>query len=93
MAYLHLTHLPDPVMLPAKHFQPNLLVNCNIFFNLGIFFFFFIVQGLCDAVIGPTLLDLKELYKTDLDQISFIVLLRSIGALIGTFLGMSFSEK
>ena len=41
-------------------------------------------------MIGPTLLDLKELYRTDLDKISLIVFLRSIGSLGGTFLGMSF---
>ena len=50
----------------------------------------FNLQGLCDGVIGPTLLDLKELYRTDLDKISLIVFLRSIGSLGGTFLGMSF---
>ena len=56
MAYLHLTHLPDPVMLPAKHFQPNLLVNCNIFFYLGIFFIFFYCTGTlwcCDWTNSP----------------------------------------
>jgi hypothetical protein len=30
---------------------------------------------------------LKDLYHTEINNISFIVVLRSIGALIGTFLG------
>ena len=40
-------------------------------------------------MIGPTLLDLKELYRTDLDKISLIVFLRSIGSFGATFLGKS----
>jgi hypothetical protein len=57
-----------------------------IYFNIINF------QGICDAVIGPTLLDLRDIYETSIKTISFIVLFRALGSLVGTFLG-EFTES
>ena len=50
-------------------------------------------QGVCEAVIGPTFLDLRDLYQTSINTISFIVLFRAVGSLIGTFLGRKHQKK
>jgi len=45
----------------------------------------FLALGVCDAVKGPTLLDLKDLVGADISQISFLFMLSSIGSLVGCF--------
>ena len=37
------------------------------------------------GIIGPTLLDLKDLVGVSIGQISFIIMMNSIGSLIGCF--------
>ena len=44
-----------------------------------------ISQGICESIRGPTLLDLQEIYHTDLDTISFLFLVECAGSLIGSF--------
>ena len=43
------------------------------------------VCGLSIGVVGPTLLDLKDLVGATLGQISFILMMNSIGSLVGCF--------
>jgi len=45
----------------------------------------FILLGLCDNIVGPTLLDLKDLYKVSVGDVSFIIMLSAIGSFIGCF--------
>ena len=45
--------------------------------------FAFLALGVCDAIRGPTLLDLQDLAVTDTSSISFIFMLFSIGSLTG----------
>lgn len=47
-------------------------------------------QGVCEAIRGPTLLDLQDLYKTNLETISFLFLIECIGSLLASFLSKSF---
>ena len=44
------------------------------------------VLGVTDGVIGPTLLDLKDFIGVTIGQISFILMLSSIGSMVGCFL-------
>ena len=41
--------------------------------------------GVTVGIIGPTLLDLKDLLGATLGEVSFILLLSSIGSLVGCF--------
>ena len=43
------------------------------------------MHGLTDGVIGPTLLDLKDVLETSVGEISFILMMSSFGALLGNF--------
>ena len=45
------------------------------------------LQGLCIAIPGPTLLDLKAQTHTDIEQISRVFTGRSLGYLGGSILG------
>jgi len=45
----------------------------------------FTLLGLCDNIVGPTLLDLKDLYKVSVGDVSFIIMLSAIGSFIGCF--------
>ncbi|CAE1257844.1 NAGLT1 [Acanthosepion pharaonis] len=47
----------------------------------------FLALGLCLAVPGPTLLDLKERVGTTIERISYIFTARSLGYLFGSILG------
>ena len=42
-------------------------------------------QGLCDALRGPVMLDLTEIYDTSIDIISVMFICSSTGSLIGSF--------
>lgn len=44
------------------------------------------VLGVTDGVIGPTLLDLKDFIGVTIGQISFILMMSSIGSMVGCFL-------
>jgi len=57
----------------------------NLFIRTCFLLVGFLFLGLTDAVKGPTLLDLKDLYNVTLGEISFIILLGSIGGLVGCF--------
>ena len=46
----------------------------------------FSVLGVTDGVIGPTLLDLKDFIGVTIGQISFILMMSSIGSMVGCFL-------
>lgn len=46
----------------------------------------FLALGVCEAIRGPTLLDLQDLYKTNLETISFLFLIECIGSLLASFL-------
>ena len=46
----------------------------------------FSVLGIVEGVIGPTLLDLKDFIGVSLGRISFIIMVSSIGSMIGCFL-------
>jgi hypothetical protein len=43
-------------------------------------------QGVCEAIKGPTLLDLQDLYEVELDTISFLFVVECFGSLAGSFL-------
>ena len=57
-----------------------LIIHC-----LMLNFIFSPVCGLSIGVVGPTLLDLKDLVGATLGQISFILMMNSIGSLVGCF--------
>ena len=40
-------------------------------------------QGVCESIIGPALVDLKDLYRTDVSTISLGFTVWSIGCFIG----------
>ena len=44
-------------------------------------------QGVCGAVTGPTLLDLRDLLRTTISSISLLFIVRSMGAIAGSFSG------
>ena len=46
-----------------------------------------LLQGLCIAILGPTLLDLQQRTHTDIKQISRVFTVRSIGYLVGSIVG------
>lgn len=46
-----------------------------------------VIQGLCIAIPGPTLLDLKERIHTDTTHMALIFTARSIGYLLGSLIG------
>eukprot|EP00095_Tigriopus_kingsejongensis_P006320 maker-scaffold61_size441589-snap-gene-3.36 protein:Tk06320 transcript:maker-scaffold61_size441589-snap-gene-3.36-mRNA-1 annotation:"hypothetical protein LOTGIDRAFT_237460" len=53
----------------------------TIFINIA----FLLALGLYEGARGPTLLDLTEIYQTDVETISFMFLISSVGSLIGAF--------
>ena len=53
---------------------------CNIYIYIYI-------QGLCGSVLGPTLLDLRDLLDTTISSMSLLFIVRSIGAITGSFSG------
>ena len=46
-----------------------------------------------EGVIGPTLLDLKDLIGVSLGSISFIIMVSSIGSMVGCFLAGYVMDK
>lgn len=42
-------------------------------------------QGICSSIFNPTLIELSHVFNTDLERISMIFPVRSIGCLLGTF--------
>ena len=48
---------------------------------------FIYIQGLCGSVLGPTLLDLRDLLGTTISSMSLLFIVRSIGAITGSFSG------
>ena len=44
------------------------------------------VCGLSIGVVGPTLLDLRDIVGATLGEVSFILMVNSIGSLVGCFL-------
>ena len=53
----------------------------------------FSVYGISDSIVGPTLLDLKDVFESSLATLSFMMLLRSLGSLLGSFLtGLIFDK-
>ena len=47
-----------------------------------------ISKGLQDGAFGPTLLDMTELYNTEIKVISVVIVVKAIGSIIGSSLGM-----
>jgi len=46
---------------------------------------FLLVLGVIEAVFGPTLLDLKDIFGVSIGRLSFIMLLSSVGSMFGCF--------
>lgn len=46
-----------------------------------------ILQGLTLAIVGPTLLDISELLKISVAQMSYVAFSGDFGAFVGSFLG------
>ena len=46
---------------------------------------FLLALGLSAGIIGPTLLDLTDLVGASIGEISFILMISSIGSLVGSF--------
>ena len=51
------------------------------------------VLGVVEGVIGPTLLDLKDFIGVSLGSISFIIMVSSIGSMVGCFLAGYVMDK
>ena len=51
------------------------------------------VLGIVEGVIGPTLLDLKDFIGVSLGGISFIIMVSSIGSMVGCFLSGYVMDK
>ena len=51
------------------------------------------VLGIKEGVIGPTLLDLKDFIGVSLGSISFIIMVSSIGSMVGCFLAGYIMDK
>ena len=51
------------------------------------------VLGVKEGVIGPTLLDLKDFIGVSLGSISFIIMVSSIGSMVGCFLAGYVMDK
>ena len=51
------------------------------------------VLGVVEGVIGPTLLDLKDFIGVSLGSISFIIMVSSIGSMVGCFLAGYIMDK
>ena len=51
------------------------------------------VLGIVEGVIGPTLLDLKDFIGVSLGSISFIIMVSSIGSMVGCFLSCYVMDK
>lgn len=65
----------------------HLLVRTFVLLNA------FLVYGISDSIVGPTLLDLKDVFESSLATLSFMMLLRSLGSLLGSFLtGLIFDK-
>ncbi|XP_054720646.1 sodium-dependent glucose transporter 1-like [Uloborus diversus] len=58
----------------------KIIKTCNLYLGCVVF-------GMCFAIPGPTLLDLQHIIKTDTEHIAFVYTARSIGYLIGSFVG------
>lgn len=55
--------------------------------NITICNIYIYIQGLCGSVLGPTLLDLRDLLDTTISSMSLLFIVRSIGAITGSFSG------
>ena len=44
-------------------------------------------QGMTDSIIGPTLLDICDIYNSPVNVITFVIIFRAIGSIIGCSLG------
>jgi len=47
--------------------------------------FSFIALGLCGSVLGPTLLDLCDVFETSISSLSLVAIIRCVGAMAGSF--------
>jgi len=65
---------------------PQIIANRRIAITAG-YYAAFIVLGLASASLGPTLTGLAENTQTQLSQISYLFLARSVGYLLGSLLG------
>ena len=50
------------------------------------------IQGVCEAIRGPTLLDLQDVYDTELETITLLFLVEGVGSLIGSFASETLSH-
>ncbi len=50
------------------------------------------LQGVCEAIRGPTLLDLQDVYDTELETITLLFLVEGVGSLIGSFASETLSQ-
>ena len=44
-------------------------------------------QGMTDSIIGPTLLDICDVYNSPVNVITFVIIFRAVGSIIGCSLG------
>ncbi len=72
----------EMVNMPIK--QINL--DSKILKTISYYSAFFII-GMCMAILGPTIPDLAENTHTQISQLSFLFTVRSLGYLIGAYLG------
>ena len=81
----------DPEQSYPWHLLLRTIVLLNAFLGNHFFIYFILsetfalVLGATEGVIGPTLLDLKDLLGVTVGQISFILMMSSIGSMIGCF--------
>ena len=52
-----------------------------------------IFQGMSDAVFGPTLLDMRDIYETEINIITLVIVFRAVGSVIGAFLSGILLDK
>ena len=51
----------------------------------GIYAFLVWFQGITDAIFGPTLLDLTDIYQTKIKIISIVIIPKAVGSITGAF--------
>jgi len=64
---------------PEEKYPWHLLSRTMVLLNA------FLVLGVIEAVFGPTLLDLKDIFGVSIGRLSFIMLLSSVGSMFGCF--------
>jgi len=53
----------------------------------------FVFMGMQDAIFGPTLLDMQDIYETKIKVISLVIVVRAVGSVIGAFLSGLLLDK